>query len=220
MEFIFDWICHDIGYELSIIDEFYAHYHLNLNDMKRKSIESIEGELKGIDDPEEYSGMFNSYENHYEELFDKIFPNQMNYMMIVNLYTFLERNITKICYDYKEKNKLPFSIEAFEGDLGTKFKRYLICYNKPIYKDKYIQTIQEIATLRNNIVHCNGHLTSEEQKIKRYIKDKGVNGSIFLDGSQIIIKKEFCDEYRIKVREIIFSILKDLGYETELRIIK
>lgn len=189
--------------------------------MKRKSIESIENELTDITDEEEYSELYNSYKNHYEQLFDDLFPNQMNYMMIVNLYTFLERNIKKICDDYKERNKFPFSIEGFEGDLGTKLMRYLLCYKNLIYKDKYIQVIQEIAMLRNKIVHCHGYLDPDDKKIRRFIKDKGVNGSILLlDGSQIVIKNEFCEEYRRKVREVVMSLLTDMGYETKFRIIE
>ena len=189
MRIIYDWICNDIEQEFNVLNEFYSQYHRNLDKMKAESIAKIKEEIGFTPDDEEYSSVYSSYESHYKELFEKILPNQINYMLIVNLYTFLERNLFIICNDFSRKRSLPCSLESFQGDIGTKLMLYLKCFVPYIYKDEYTKIIKELALFRNIIVHRNGILNSDQKKIQRIINDIDNREKIYIENNVIIVNK-------------------------------
>jgi hypothetical protein len=215
----YDWICSDIEYEFSMLEDFFEKYHSNLPDMEKRGKDEIDRILSEIEDPEERqsegSGM---YEEHFLK-YEDFFPNQMNYLLVIMLYTFLERNLQKVLYDYSVRNNLPFAIEGFEGDLGTKLMRFIMCYKPDSYIPADIQSIKELALIRNNIVHSDGRINKGETKIQRYISDKGKDGRIIhIEYGVLYIKKEYCDEYREKVIQVFRNIFRNFGYRTNYSI--
>lgn len=215
IHFNFDWICSDIEYELSLLRDFFITYHENLPDSKEKGEKEISKYLQNYDDEDEYianaSGLYNEHFMKYEEYF----PNQINYLLIIMLYTFLERNLKKICDDYVKRLKLPLSIEGFEGDLGTKFMNFIKCFKPNAYTERDIQTIKEIGMIRNYLVHENGYININQKKIVNFINAKGAKGGeILIESNQIIIRKAFCNEYIERTARIFKNVFDGLNYRT------
>ncbi len=210
----FSWLRIDIEYEYHLLLE---HYRVSVESLPHAEmlsqieINKIFNKMN-ITSQEEYDQEIAILYQEHEQKFGNFFPNRINYSFIVTLYSFIESSTNKLFDDYSKWKKLPFALDGFEGDLGTKISRFLLCFKKEMKFDIGIQTIKEIALVRNNIVHQNGYVGGDDNKLKRFITANR-RLQVKLTDNILTIGNSFCDEYARKVESLFKILFENLGYK-------
>lgn len=169
-------------------------------------------EIQIDSDCEEYPPEFvlfhkgiNSRSTDPQEIFEEYFPNLQRQSALITLYSFLEHELYRLCFLFKETNTLNDVIE--ENIAGSiKYLKKVNALNGLEWK-----AVNDIRKIRNIIVHNSGKLfivgevsKKKEDRIKEGIK---------------IIKntKLLCGETEIKIEEGFLSfVLKTFKTQFEI----
>ena len=211
----YDLICHEIKFDLAVLRDTLEEFFNTLPDLSSKFEKQTHEMLKGIDDEMEYRAEASIlYQQHYQK-YEEIFPDRLSYSFIISLYSSLEYNLKKICNDIKDRRKLPFSLEVFEGDLSKKVLHFFKGFNINVIIGSDFQRIKEITLIRNNIAHNDGYVDTNEKKLIRFCKAKK---GISIEANKLRISNEFCYEYQEYFLDMFRRIFNKSGYKTDYTI--
>lgn len=162
---------------------------------------------------EHYKG-FDDYTYDVKDLFTVYFPNLSRRSALINIYSFLEIELNKLCIELKEKKNETLHLKDLTGDGIVRASNYFIKVIKlPWDNSKGIWSeIRIIQNLRNKIVHSDGKIDSQNKDndslITYIVKSNylvGTKGKEKLV-SNIILKEGFLNYLLDKIYELFDEI--------------
>ncbi|NJL71834.1 MAG: hypothetical protein HC888_09565 [Candidatus Competibacteraceae bacterium] len=215
LEFNFDWICHDIEFELSLLRDFYNDMQKSIPSMSAKFEADMGTYLSTIQNDEEYRAMSSTVLTEQYVRFEDFYPNRLAYNYLISLYSSIESNMSKLCDDIAERRTLPFSADGFAGDLPDRLRRFFLSFGLPPMEDQEVQFLKELTKLRNVIVHHAGKIPEEQQRLRNIIENtKGLE----IDDEKVVIDFAYCSEIWDNTMNMFQSMFRRLGYRTDFTV--
>jgi len=153
-------------------------------------------------------------ESHFSSLlidFHVYYPNNVEYLSVLQLYTNLELTLKSLCDSINqfEQNKLKY--KDFKGDNTIdSFRKYLIySYDFDIKELIDWNLIDEFRLIRNIIAHSNGFVDEDNQKLIKTINDNGLF-SIDKVTKQIMINSDYPLYTTNALNDIVKSIVAQI----------
>jgi hypothetical protein len=216
-KFDFDWICHDIEFDFSLLKDFFADIYEALPSISARIETDMDSYLKGITDPEEYqataSGLLSEHYNKFEE----VYPNQLCYNYLISLYSRIEANIDKMCDDLVARKKLPFSLSGFSGHLPDRIRHFFLAFGLPAMEDAEVQMLKVLTKLRNTIVHGDGKVSQKEKTLRNILEN---TEGLALTNGYIKVDYGYCVKMQNDSIALFRKLFARLGYRTSYTVSK
>ena len=215
IKFNFDWICFDTKYAFSQIETYFEIMNGQIEDIKKKNMESIRSLLENVKDIEDYEFQSSTlFQEHYHQ-YEENLPRCLTYSFVTMIYTTLETRLNELCNDLFKRKNLKLALKNLKGSLADRVELFFKALDLKGLGKKDIDKITEFSRIRNQIIHENGQMHNATKKLKNYVKNKN---NITTKNNQLVIETSYCLEHLKYFKKMFSNAFKELGYKQDYTI--
>jgi hypothetical protein len=169
---------------------------------------------------------WDEYDMHRQEIIglsELSMPKVLSYSIITYLHSLLEVHLMSLANRLRKEKNIDLKINEMAGNGVERSKVYLTkVVGLKIADDPSWQTLRDLTTIRNLIVHRMGKQGDDKRKkedvqgLKKRYKDLvQLSGSEDHAHSEIIISLKLCHQFANEIEEFFMRLFKECGYQEQ-----